>query len=58
MELYELIALKAEYEKELVLAQAKIAVISDIIAKAEAKEQNTEESEVAELETPNTEISY
>ncbi len=50
MELNELIELKSEYEKELMLAEAKVAVITDIIAKAEAKEQKRGETET-EAET-------
>lgn len=42
MELIELLELKAEYEKELLLAEAKVAVITDIIHKAESKNQEAE----------------
>ena len=45
MELCELMELKAVYEKELILAKAKVEVISDIIAKAEAKELETGDTE-------------
>ena len=39
MSVTELKELKAQYERELVLAEAKVSVINEIIAKAEAKEQ-------------------
>ena len=42
MDIIDLLSLKAEYEKELVLAQAKVSVITDIICRAEAKNQEPE----------------
>lgn len=50
MELYELLSLKTEYEHELAVAEAKVAVICDIIAKAEAKNQSVDETETTEAE--------
>jgi hypothetical protein len=54
MDILELKELKAEYERELLLAEAKVTVINDIIAKAEAKpmEVESEVAEETELETP------
>lgn len=54
MDILELKELKAEYEREFLLAEAKVSVINDIIAKSEAKAVETEceipEEEVAETE--------
>jgi hypothetical protein len=47
MGIAELLALKDEYERELVFAQAKVSVITDIIAKTEpivAEEEFAEEA--------------
>lgn len=41
MSVTELKELKAQYERELVFAEAKVSVINEIIAKAEAEEQMT-----------------
>ena len=55
MDILELKELKAEYERELLLAEAKVSVITDIIAKAEAKVAEVEcevTEEEVETETP------
>ena len=49
MDILELKELKAEYERELFLAKAKVSVVNDIIARAEAKVAEVE-CEVAEEE--------
>jgi hypothetical protein len=47
----ELYALKAQYEKELVMAQAKVAVIDDVIAMFQPEvEAQTEIDEVDAVE--------
>lgn len=51
MQIGELILLKAEYEKELLLAEAKVAVIKDIIAKFEEIEE-TQTADEAETDEP------
>lgn len=58
MDILELKELKAEYERELLLAEAKVSVINDIIAKAEAKVAETE-CEIPEevTETEETELT-
>jgi hypothetical protein len=48
MGISELLELKAEYERELVFAQAKVSVITDIIAKTQPTEVVEETAEVAE----------
>lgn len=50
MELCELYALKAQYEQEQMLANAKVAVITDIIEKAEAQKRENEQTEICEQE--------
>ena len=50
MELKDLYGLKGEYEKELVLAEAKVKVINDLIAIAEDKEKPVEEPTTDESE--------
>lgn len=57
MNIEELYVLKAKYEQELLLAQARVSVISDIIERAEAKEQTNGEVEVADTEYPTPEIN-
>lgn len=56
MDIFELQELKAEYERELLLAEAKVSVIADIIAKAEAKvavvECEVAEEAEAQIEIP------
>jgi hypothetical protein len=48
MDIYELVALKTEYERELVKAEAKVAVINDIIDRFQATEHTaTENADVA-----------
>lgn len=37
MDICELTALKAEYEREVIFAQAKVSVIEELIARTEAK---------------------
>lgn len=54
MELKDLYALKDKYEKELVLAEAKVKVINDLIAIAEDKEKPVEESLPEESEVGYT----
>jgi hypothetical protein len=58
MGLNELLDLKAQYERELMLAEAKVAVVNDIIAKAEAKEQTAEFCECVDTNYNTTEQSY
>lgn len=41
MSVTELRELKARYERELIFAEAKVSVINEIVAKAEAEEQMT-----------------
>lgn len=50
MELKDLYALKGDYEKELLLAEAKVKVINDLIAIAEDKEKPVEEPTTDESE--------
>lgn len=59
MDILELKELKAEYEKDLLLAEAKVSVINDIIAKAEAKAPEAECVIDEEVETePNDLTTY
>lgn len=57
MDILELKELKAEYERELLLAEAKVSVINDIIAKAESKVVETECEVAEEAEAEMTETS-
>lgn len=57
MELSELYDLKSQYERELMLAEAKVSVVSDIIAKTEAK-RDAEICDCADTEENSTDQSY
>lgn len=59
--LEEMTELKAQYEKEMFLLQAKIEVVNDLMAIAQSKESAKSEEDVVEetevmAETPATEI--
>jgi hypothetical protein len=57
MPIQKLYELKAKYEKELAVAEAKVAVITDLIAEAQIEEP-IEEVVEAEPETPTTDNIY
>lgn len=50
-------SLKAEYERDLIFAQAKVQVIDDLLAKAEVAE-NAETAIADEAETENSTSIY
>lgn len=50
-------SLKAEYERDLIFAQAKVQVINDLLAKAEVAE-NAETAIAEEAETENSTSIY
>ena len=60
MGIEELMSLKGEYERELIMAQAKVAVVDDIIARfqPEVVAQTESDEEVAEEQNNFTDQAY